>query len=50
MLSIREDNVSNDFEDCHLVAKDSLIMEKEISTHVDIMPLNMMILYLLATF
>ena len=49
ILSIREENVSNNFEHYHLVAKNSLIMEKEISTLVVIMPLNM-IMYLLATF
>ena len=41
--------MSNNFEHYHLVAKNSLIMEKEISTLVVIVPLNM-IMYLLATF
>lgn len=37
--------MTNNFEDYHSVAKDNVIME----THLDIMPLNMIIMYLLAT-
>lgn len=40
----------NNFEDCHPVAKHNLIMKKETSTYLDVMPLTMMIMYLLATF
>lgn len=37
--------MTTNFEDCHSVAKDNATME----THLDIMPLNMVIMYFLAT-
>lgn len=42
--------MTNNFEDYHPVARDNLIMEKETSTSLDVTPLYMMIMYLLATF
>lgn len=41
--------MTSSFEDYHPIAKDNLIMEKETSTHVDVTPLSVMIMYLLAT-
>lgn len=38
-------NITNDFEDYHSVAKDNMVIE----THLDIIPLGMMTMYLLAT-
>lgn len=35
--------MTNDFEEYHPVSKDNLIMEKETSTHVDVMPLSVII-------
>lgn len=37
--------MTTNFEDYHSVAKDNVTME----THLDIMPLNMVIMYFLAT-